>query len=53
MNAKEENELLKSIENNEWKRVQNFSAMKKNLEICAANSSKNLVSNKTRKMVFA
>jgi len=48
MTQNEENELINSIEQDEWKRVQNFSATKKEL-VYRANLTKNTVFNKMRK----
>ncbi|MCL1946303.1 MAG: hypothetical protein FWF51_04000 [Chitinivibrionia bacterium] len=52
MTQNEENKLIESIEQNEWKRVQNFSAMKKEL-VHLANLTKAAVFDKTRKMASA
>ena len=48
----EEKELKMSIEQDEWKQVKNFSAVKSNL-INYANSTKKPIFNNIRKMAFA
>lgn len=52
MNKQEEKELQKSIEQNEWKRVENFSAVKNDLIRCV-NSTKKTIFSSIKDMPYA
>ena len=53
MTAYEEKELIDSVERGEWKRVQNFSEVKRELMLAAKLTTGKVVVKKKRQMAFA